>query len=326
MISPMNLPTLFKSTKVLVVGDIMLDRYWWGNVSRISPEAPVPVVSHENTTLVAGGAANVAANIAGLGANARLIGITGKDVDATLMPDVLSNTGVSEFDLIPIDGRKTTVKTRIIAHNQQIARLDSESTHDLSDTEAAFVFEKIKERIAEADIVVISDYGKGFLTRELLSRTISACNDLSKKILIDPKGKDYSKYAGATLLTPNKRETAEACGLEVNDPKLLDQARSQILEGLKLDALLVTRGEEGMTVLQKEGHSDDLEATARVVYDVTGAGDTAIATMAVALGSGIDLLESAKIANRAAGIVVEKVGTTPITSNDLLAFDHDRNP
>lgn len=310
----------FSKIKVLVVGDVMLDRYWWGTVSRISPEAPVPVVSLEKTSLAAGGAANVAANVAGLGAEPFLIGITGEDEEAKLFPKVLQNANISNYELFPIKNRQTTIKTRIIAHNQQVARIDRETTTYLCSGEVKRLFGKIRTAIENIDVIIISDYAKGFLTEELLMRLISTGNEKNKIILIDPKGKDYSKYKGATILTPNRRETAEACGLDFfdfNDQKLAEEARKHILEKLSLQAMLITQGEQGMTLLQKGGEKYHLKAAARKVYDVTGAGDTVIAATAVALAHGLNFLEAAEIANKAAGLVVEQVGTTVVTREML---------
>ncbi|CAN5602003.1 hypothetical protein BH18ACI3_BH18ACI3_08530 [soil metagenome] len=307
----------FADVKVLVVGDVMLDRYWWGRVGRISPEAPVPVVSLERTSLIAGGAANVAANVAGLGAKPFLFGITGKDEGAKLLPEVLQKSNISAFELFPIKDRKTTVKTRIVAHNQQVVRLDQETSTPLNSRETASLLKKIEAAFDLIDVVILSDYAKGFLTDELIRRLISQGKKKGKIVLIDPKGKDYSKYSGATILTPNQREAADACGLEDNCSNLVERSGEMLLERLGLKALLITQGEKGMTLLQKGKSSSYLPATARKVYDVTGAGDTAIATMAVALGSGMDFLQAAEIANTAAGLVVEKIGTTPITREML---------
>lgn len=299
----------------------MLDRYWWGSVSRISPEAPVPVVSLDSTTMAAGGSANVAANIAGLGANPFLIGITGDDAEAADLPSVLTEKGILDFELKAIPGRKTTIKTRIVAHNQQIARIDQETIDEIGADDVARIIERLERRLEEVDVVVISDYGKGFLTRDLLASFITAAREAGKSVLVDPKGKDYTKYRGASMLTPNKREAAEACGVEQDNPDLIETARENLLVELGLDALLITLGEDGMALLQNQAEYEKLSATARKVYDVTGAGDTVIATLAVAIGSGMNLLEAAKVANFAAGIVVERVGTTPVDLKDLAAIE-----
>jgi len=311
------MPQYLKNAKILVIGDVMLDRYWWGTVNRISPEAPVPVVSLDETSIAAGGAANVAANVAGLGSTPHLIGISGDDSEAAILPSVLIAAGIENHRIVPISGRKTTLKNRIIAHNQQMIRLDQETASDIADDDAATIFEILLPLIESNDIVLLSDYGKGFLTFKLTQKIVSESRKAGKKVLVDPKGKDYSKYQGATILTPNEREAADACGLDHDIADVADRAAEQLIAELDLDAILITQGERGMT-LYKKGHEPvSLKATARKVYDVTGAGDTAIATMAVALGGGLSFLDAAKTANTAAGLVIENVGTTAIRAEML---------
>ncbi len=318
----MKIPENFSNVTVMVIGDVMLDRYWWGIVERISPEAPVPVVSLDRTSLVAGGAANVAANIAGLGAVPILIGIIGDDEEANLFPKVLSDANIANFKLIPFKGRKTTLKTRILAHSQQVARIDQETKAELTPAEASSLFAEIMPFLKQADIYVLSDYAKGFLTAELVKNLIQYANANGKMILVDPKGKDYSKYASATLLTPNQQEAADACGLDNHSANLVERSGEMLLANLSLKALLITQGEKGMTLLQSGKSPAYLKAAARKVYDVTGAGDTAIATMAIALGSGNSFERSAEIANLAAGLVVESVGTTPVTLEMIASNTH----
>lgn len=306
----------FADVKVLVVGDVMLDRYLWGNVSRISPEAPVPIVNVNKTSLVLGGAANVAANIAGLGAKPYLIGICGNDKEADELDKLLTKTQISN-KLIRLENRQTTIKTRIVAHHQHVARIDQETTNLLSETEANQVFEQITKVFDEISMVIISDYAKGLLNNYLLTRLITYCNNKNIKVLVDPKGKDFSKYKDATILTPNRREAAEATGFDENEPDLIEKAGAKLLKEINLEALLVTQGEKGMTLLQKTGETVHLQALARNVFDVTGAGDTVIASFAVAIGAGASFLEGAKIANIAAGLVVGEVGTTAISLETL---------
>ncbi len=313
----MNILDSFANTKVLVIGDVMLDRYWWGSVSRISPEAPVPVVKMDTMTLAAGGAANVAANVCGLGATPILVGIIGEDAEGELFPEVLSKVGVSHEHLIKITGRPTTVKTRIIAHSQQMARIDQETDTKLSTKDEDSVWARIEPLIEDSQAVVISDYAKGFLSDLLLRRIIDLANNSGVSVLVDPKGKDYTKYRAASLLTPNRREAADACGLEENTQQMVDIAGNKLLTDLNLNSVLITQGEDGMTLFRKKGEPFHLNTLAREVYDVTGAGDTVIASLAVAIGSGAKLETAAKIANTAAGLVVEQVGTTAITLKDL---------
>lgn len=295
----------------------MLDRYWWGSVSRISPEAPVPVVKLERTSVAAGGAANVAANVVGLGAETFLIGIVGNDAEATILAEILNNSNISAQYLISLENRQTSVKTRIIAHSQQVVRLDQENTTPITEIEAENIFEKIEQTFEEADIVIISDYAKGLLVENLLSRLITKCNSRKKKILVDPKGKDYTKYKGATLLTPNQKEATEACGLEEGELNVVEKAGKTLQKNISTESVLITQGEKGMTLFQNDGETYRFDALARKVYDVTGAGDTVIAALAVAIGAGLNFFEAAKLANIAAGLVVEQIGTTAITKEML---------
>ena len=291
----------------------MLDRYWWGSVNRISPEAPVPVVILEKTSVAAGGAANVAANVVGLGAKTFLVGVVGDDLEAENLAEILKKSNISDEYLIHLENRQTSVKTRIVAHSQQVVRLDQENTTAISELEAEKVFKKIEKIIVKSDIVIISDYAKGFLVEKLLLRLITKCKKEKKKILVDPKGKDYTKYKGATLLTPNKKEATDACGLEEGESDAVEKAGKILLENISTESVLITQGEKGMTLFQNDGSNHRFDALARKVYDVTGAGDTVIATLAVAIGAGLDFFEAAKIANIAAGLVVEQIGTTAIT-------------
>jgi D-beta-D-heptose 7-phosphate kinase/D-beta-D-heptose 1-phosphate adenosyltransferase len=309
----MEFTTNFSNVKVLVIGDVMLDRYWWGKVSRISPEAPVPIVNLDSVSVTLGGAANVAANVVGLGANAFLVGVIGTDEDADSLIANLENKNVSSEFLFKSSVRRTTVKTRILAHNQQIVRVDSESNKTLSFHEEKEVWERIINLIDVVDIVVASDYAKGVISENLTTRLITACQDKEKLILIDPKGKSYAKYYGATMLTPNRSEIAEACHIEESNQLAITKTGDRLLSELSLNSLLVTQGEEGMTLFEEGKREKHLSAEARNVYDVTGAGDTVIACLAVAIGGGATFLEAAELANRAAGLVVEHVGTTAIS-------------
>ena len=307
----------FSKVKVLVVGDVMLDKYLWGEVNRISPEAPVPVVHLKNTSYIAGGAANVAANIAGLGATAFLVSVVGDDNEGALFPSVLSDSNVSAKYLVEIPDRQTTIKTRVIAHNQQIVRIDQETNQPLSISDEEKVWQQIEKILPQSVVVVLSDYNKGILSESLVSRLIRQAKALTIPILIDPKGKDFRKYAGATMITPNKFEVAQILYLNGFNEETLREAGEKLLFDLKLDALLITRGEEGMSLLEKGKEAVHLEAQARHVYDVTGAGDTVIASIAVALGAGESFSTAAEIANTAAGLVVREVGTSIIKAESL---------
>lgn len=310
----------FSDVKILVIGDLMLDRYWWGNVTRISPEAPVPVVHLQKNTIAVGGAANVAANIAGLGAIPILIGIVGNDEEAKSLCDGLKKAQVSDEHLFYSGNRPTIVKTRVIAHSQQIVRIDQEIVKNIDEEEQELVLVKILQLLDEVQVVVLSDYAKGFLTDKLLSKVISEANLKGKLVLVDPKGKDYLKYKGATLLTPNKKEAAEACKIDDYDKDWIKIAADKLIDESSLEAILITQGEDGMTLFKKAGKSNHFHASAREIYDVTGAGDTVIATLAVSLGAGESLETASEIANIAAGLVVEQVGTTAIKYNDLINY------
>ena len=311
----------FGNLNILIVGDVMLDRYWWGSVSRISPEAPVPVVNLDKTTLAAGGAANVAANVAGLGAKPYLVGSIGDDSEADLLNGVLEREGISTDFLVSVPHRRTTVKTRIVAHNQQVARVDQESKTALNERQEEKVWSVIAELLDKIQIIVISDYGKGLISGSLCQRLITHSRNTGKFVIVDPKGKNYQKYSGATILTPNRYEVGEVMQLVDFGQDTIEGAGRKMIEEYALNSLLITQGEDGMTLFEKGGCVRHLTVTARNVYDVTGAGDTVVACLACAYGSGESLSESAKFANAAAGLVVEKVGTTAISRTLLNQND-----
>ena len=303
--------------RILVVGDVMLDRYWWGKVDRISPEAPVPVVLLDRSTAAAGGAANVAINIAGLGATPTLIGAVGNDADGSLLAAELSLRNVDPAYLLKLNGRPTSVKTRVIAHSQQVVRIDSETVLPLSPEDEEAARTRLMQGLATVDGVVISDYAKGFLTVSLLRDLIDECRRRGKKVFVDPKGKDYAKYAGATLLTPNRREAAEACKFEESMPDVVVRSGEKLLRDLSIDRVLITEGEHGMTLFEPGSEPVHIDTAAQQIYDVTGAGDTVIAVLAAAVFTGSDFVQASHLANVAAGLVVEQVGTTAISLDHL---------
>jgi rfaE bifunctional protein kinase chain/domain len=313
----MKLLENLSGAKVLVVGDVMLDRYWWGSVSRISPEAPVPVVRLARSTAAAGGAANVAANIAGLGAQAMLVGSVGADAEAGVIHNLLSKSRISGDHLLEIKDRPTTVKTRIIAHSQQIARVDQEIDDELDEEKESHLLDHVSKLIDRADVIVVSDYAKGLLTANVLSGIVHIAKNANKKLLVDPKGKNYSKYSGATLLTPNRREAAESCGFEDTDKDVVNLAGNRLMMSHDFDAVLITEGDQGMTLFNGHSAPKHFSAAARAVFDVTGAGDTVIATLGTMIAAGADFEQAAELANVAAGIVVEQVGTTTIKFEEL---------
>jgi D-beta-D-heptose 7-phosphate kinase/D-beta-D-heptose 1-phosphate adenosyltransferase len=307
----------FKDVRVLVFGDVMLDQYWWGSVDRISPEAPVPIVNLSKKSYVAGGAANVAVNIKNLGAEPLLFGVIGNDSEAANLKSILEKQNLPTSNLFTLNNLQTTTKTRIVGHNQQIVRIDQETRVKISDTDIDRIWYDLSKKIEDVDIILISDYAKGCVDLELLSRLITKCNDKGKKILVDPKGKNFDKYKNSTIITPNQKEALEITEHENYDDQTFESIGNKLITQLSLEALLITRGEEGMTLFQKGLNPVQLKATARKVFDVTGAGDTVIATLAVALGSGATFLEAAQISNTAAGLVVEKMGTTPVNHEML---------
>ncbi|WP_305883448.1 D-glycero-beta-D-manno-heptose-7-phosphate kinase [Chromobacterium sp. IIBBL 290-4] len=297
---------------VLVVGDVMLDRYWFGDVSRISPEAPVPVAKISRSEERAGGAANVARNIAGLGGLATILSVVGDDEAADALERLLQADGIAT-SLKRDPNIDTTVKLRVVARQQQLIRLDFEDapSHEI----LAGKLEEFAEIVTEHDVVILSDYGKGGLAH--VADMIRLARAAGKPVLIDPKGDDYSKYAGATLLTPNRSEFRQVAGSWKDEAALTAKAQA-LREELNLDALLVTRSEEGMTLFRESGALHQ-PTFAREVYDVSGAGDTVIGTLGLALAAGLEMPAAMSLANAAAGVVVGKLGTAVCSQGELFA-------
>ncbi|HKA20031.1 MAG TPA: D-glycero-beta-D-manno-heptose-7-phosphate kinase [Blastocatellia bacterium] len=313
----------FASKHIVVLGDVMLDEFIWGRVRRISPEAPVPVVEVDRQTLALGGAGNVVSNLVALGATATPIGVVGQDADANRLRSAFAELNATDRSLIADPARPTTIKTRIIAHNQQVVRADRESRSAIPSSIEAAVAEAFCDEITRADAAVVSDYGKGLLTRTLLSRVLAKASEQGLIVCLDPKMRNFDYYQPVTVITPNHQEAAEAAGVSIDDEKGLVEAGRRILDSINTRAVLITRGEEGMTLFtgtDKEGASvTHIPTVAREVYDVTGAGDTVIATLVLALASGASLEEAAVLANHGAGVVVAKVGTASVTRDELLA-------
>jgi D-glycero-beta-D-manno-heptose-7-phosphate kinase len=296
--------------RVLVVGDVMLDRYWFGEVSRISPEAPVPIVHVKKTEERPGGAANVARNIASLGGQATLLSVIGDDEAGRILTDLLINENVTTH-FHKDASLPTTVKLRVIGRQQQLMRIDFETPPSREVLEDKL--DDFESMVDAHDVVILSDYGKGGLTH--VTKMIDVAKRHGKRILIDPKGDDYAKYRGASLLTPNKSEFIEVMGKWKNEADLAQRAE-KLRDDLSLDALLVTRSEEGMSLFTAAGASHE-PTQAREVFDVSGAGDTVIATLGLMLAAGVDMHEAMRIANRAAGVVVAKLGTATLTRDEL---------
>lgn len=316
----MKLPDTFSNLKIAVIGDVMLDRYWWGNVTRISPEAPVPVVKLGRTSVAAGGAANVAANIAGLGASAILVGITGKDTEAEILRGLVTENPLVDCRLVQLSYRDTTVKTRIVAHNQHVVRLDQETTHAIDKTATETVITEISAAVNQSDAVIISDYAKGLLTEEVLAAIFRLAKTDEKIVIVDPKSSDFTKYTEAAVITPNLKEALAAMNLSGDSTAIVDKLKAEIRGALGLRNVLITEGEHGMTLLDGENEPFHLEALAHDVFDVTGAGDTVIAAFSVAAASGMSFRDAATLANIAAGIAVGHIGTTVVTRREIERF------
>jgi D-beta-D-heptose 7-phosphate kinase / D-beta-D-heptose 1-phosphate adenosyltransferase len=303
---------------VLVIGDVMLDRYLMGNVSRISPEAPVPVVLLNHTENRAGGAANVAANLSGLGLKTIMVGCLGQDETGKTLTEMIRQVGINTQYLYTSPSRPTVAKTRVMSGNQQIVRIDDESHAQFSEAENTDLLKQISAALSQRpSIVILSDYAKGVLSDEVCQTIIAQCKSLNIPVIADPKGQDYSKYQGATALTPNKKEAAEACHLPIHETAALLNASIQLKQQLSLAFLAVTRGEEGISLFE-DNQETHIPATAKQVFDVSGAGDTVIATLAAGLVHDLNPHDALQLANIAAGIVVGKVGTMPVNQAELL--------
>jgi len=310
----------FRTKRVLVVGDIMLDLFVYGHVSRISPEAPAPVINAAAPEEVIGGAGNVARNIAALGAACDIVAVVGNDEAARCIHRHLANYPGITPRLVEASDRVTTVKTRFVAylHNTHLLRADTEVTTPITATVEDAVVAMVESRFADADAVILSDYNKGVLTPRVISGIIAAAQRAGKPVIVDPKGIDYSRYHGATAMTPNLAEVAQGLARPVgNDENSLKAAAASLIETADCACILVTRGERGVLVVGRDGNAAAFEATARRVVDVSGAGDTLVASFTLALVSDAGPANAARLANAAAGVVVAKKGTSQVTANEL---------
>lgn len=308
----------WSKVRLAVIGDSMLDRFLWGKVDRISPEAPVPVVRLERETVKLGGAANVAANIRALGAEVVLFSLHGEDEAGAQLKELLADMQISSSGLVSSGRRPTTIKTRIIAHSQQVVRTDREDDRPAGQE----LLEPLLDRLGQAgpfDGYVLSDYGKGVLTEASLGDFIAAATDLGRPAVVDPKKGDFSQYRGVTSLTPNQKEAELACALPITTQEDLQEAGRRLLERTSAAAVLITRGEHGMALFQRDGGQYHLPTQATTVFDVTGAGDTVIAVYTAALAAGADFPLAADLANHAAGLAVRELGTAAVTGEQLLA-------
>jgi D-beta-D-heptose 7-phosphate kinase/D-beta-D-heptose 1-phosphate adenosyltransferase len=310
----------FSKTKVLVIGDIILDEYVWGDVSRVSPEAPVPVVEVKRDTKMLGGAANVIHNIATLGARPTLCGVVGQDLTGKTIIDELNKLGLTTDGIVLEEGRLTSIKTRVVAQNQQVVRFDHETRTDIKPESIERLLTFMEKNLDELDAIVVADYGKGVISASLmkgLRKLIQSAAGESIKIAVDPKTGNFEYYHGVDVITPNHHEAGIFCRFEIVDEETLMRAGKQMLKELNCRSVLITQGKEGMTLFENGGEVVHIPTVAKNVFDVTGAGDTVISTFSLALASGLDLKSAAVLSNYAASIVVGEVGTSTVSAEEL---------
>lgn len=305
--------------KVLVVGDIMIDEYIWGDVSRMSPEAPVPIVDVQKETLRLGGAANVANNIVSLRGEVELCGLVGDDQMGRWLVKELEKKRIGRRGISLTRERPTTMKTRVIAHSQQVVRVDREMTTPMSREEESTMLSSVKSFLSDSGAVIISDYSKGVITPTLTKEVIRFANEAGVPVAVDPKIQHFPTYRGVTVLTPNLLEAAAGANMVINSIEALMEAGWRIIANMDCRYLLITRGDQGMTLFKKGGEWTHIPAVGQEVYDVTGAGDTVVATLALAMAAELEMDQCAWLANVAAGVVVGEVGTMPITTEKMRA-------
>jgi rfaE bifunctional protein kinase chain/domain len=307
-----------KRPSILVIGDLMIDHYIWGSATRLSPEAPVPIVNVKNESTTLGGAGNVVQNLVALGAKVSVAGVIGDDFHGKQLIKMLEDEGVSTNAIIHDESRTTTVKTRVLAGSHQLVRVDREVTHSVADELADKVIQKISAVIENTDIILLSDYNKGLLSYVLTQAVIKLAAEHQKKVVIDPKGLYYEKYKGAFIIKPNRKELAEAAKTDrIGTREELESAAKVILQQTAADYLIVTLSEEGMAIITEKG-SQLLPVKATEVFDVTGAGDTVIATIAYFVASGFPVEEACELANHAAAIVIRHIGSATTTIDEIL--------
>ena len=304
--------------RVLVVGDVMLDEFLWGRVARISPEAPVPVVEITSQTFRLGGAANVACNVRSLGGRAVVAGVVGRDPAGDRLRDALVLGGVEDA-LADDDGRPTTHKTRIIAHHQQVVRADREETGEIGTAVEDALGDALRHSARGVAAIILSDYQKGVVTPRLMKKVLDAARREGVPLLVDPKVRHFALYRGAAVVTPNQMEAEQATGVRIRDTAGLHEAGRMILKTLRCRAVVITRGEHGLALFEQDRKPVEIATAAQQVFDVTGAGDTVIASLALALAAGATLPEAAMLANYAAGVVVGKIGTATVLPEEVLA-------
>jgi rfaE bifunctional protein kinase chain/domain len=308
----------FPRTRTLVVGDVMLDHYVWGSVSRISPEAPVPVVSVTKENVLLGGASNVVNNIHSLGGRVSVCGVIGRDDAGRQLIHMLRNQGIPTDGLIVEENRSTSIKTRVIAHNQQVVRFDRETKNGIEKDTHLRIYDFVKQRVRDSlDAIVLSDYSKGVITKGLVRDIIKLARKNGVIVSVDPKVNHFGMYSGVTILTPNSKEASIGAKIDIEDEKSLLKAGALLLKRLKCDAVLITRGEHGMSLFERGGRITNIPTVAQEVFDVTGAGDTVISVLTLAMASGAGMVDAARISNYAAGIVVGVVGTAAVKPEEL---------
>ena len=307
----------FGDARVLILGDIMLDEYMYGSVDRISPEAPVPVVNISSSKILLGGAANVAANICSLGGEALLLGTVGDDEAASKISQLLKTEKISDDLLVTDLTRRTTIKTRIIAHSQQIVRADREDRHEVNPDIEKEIFSRFMSVADDIQAVIVSDYGKGVINQSLLEKLMSVCLEKNIFVAVDPKETHFNNYQRVSLITPNHHEAGFAYGRRIHSEKDLIEVGNGLLKRLKAKSILITRGPDGMSLFTEDSEPTHIPTFAKKVYDVTGAGDTVIAVFVAATCAGADLVEAAIVANAGAGLTVGEIGTATVTTDDL---------
>ncbi len=308
----------FDRCHLLVVGDLMIDEYVWGEVDRISPEAPVQVVSVKNEDCTLGGSGNVVNNLVALGARVSVLGVTGIGEDRKLLLNRLTDLGVDTRGVIPERSRSTTKKTRIIAEHQQVLRIDRETKKQVASSTFKSLTNLAEKIIPEVDLILISDYDKGLITRTLIADLVKIAKNNNKITIADPKGLDFTKYSGVSLLTPNSKEASLASGVDISDDNSLVAAAKVLIKKSGIEKLLITCGKDGMVLFEPGTKAFKISTKTREVYDVSGAGDTVIAVLGLGMAAGLPLKEATTLANTAAGIVVGKVGTATVSKRELL--------
>ena len=310
--------TAVRRTRLIVLGDLILDEFLWGTVDRISPEAPVPVVQVERESVMPGGAANVASNVQALGGQPFLVGVVGDDAAGHRLRQLLSAQGMETGGIAVDASRPTTIKTRVVAHHQQVVRIDRERAAPVSRAVGEQCLTALMEQLTVARGVIVEDYGKGVVTPALVTATVQLARRARRIITVDPKQEHFAYYRGVTTITPNRAEASQAAGLKIHDRPSLLAAGRKLLARLRSESVLITLGEDGMCLFERGGRATQIPTVAREVFDVSGAGDTVIAAFTLLRAAGATLVEAARLANAAAGVVVGKIGTATCSPQELM--------